>query len=319
MTNHRHDIKEIMEDAFKQYQDNTEGKNASYIPYLNSVQSDLGGVAFVSTSGEIINIHDAEYLFAIESISKIMTMGLALEQHNANLIKSKIGTNPTGLPFNSVLALELHKGKPLTPLVNAGAIATTSLIEAKNKEDRWQKILNFQSELSATKIELSEDINNSEQKTNTHNQAISLLLSSYNNIYSDPLEACEIYTRQCSTLFNCISLATVGATLANGGINPISKKRILSKSNIPHILAEMVMEGLYETSGDWAYTVGLPSKSGVGGGLLSIIPNIGALAAFSPRLDKHGNSVRAQLMIKKIAKTMNWNIFNCDFNINTIK
>lgn len=304
------DVAAVMQQAFDLHKGNKDGANASYIPFLASVPSDLCGLAFVSVTGEVIKIQDVDYKYAIESISKIMTLGLALEQSGADAIHSKVGAEPTGLPFNSVMALELHNGKPLTPLVNAGAMATVSLIEADDKEQRWQKILAFQSALAGANIELSEDVNQSEQTTNAHNRAIALLLESSNRIYSDPLEACDVYTRQCSTLFNTVELATVGATYANGGKNPISGQQLVSPENASHILAEMMMEGLYDTSGDWAYDVGLPGKSGVGGGLLTIIPNIGALAAFSPRIDQFGNSVRGQLMIKHVAQTMGWNLFN---------
>ena len=302
-------IQALLQEAFDLYKNNTDGKNASYIPYLASIPSELCGLAFVSVRGDIYQVCDSHYKYAIESISKIMTLGLALEELGADEVHQKIGADPTGLPFNSVLALELHDDKPLTPLVNAGAISTVSLIHGKDKEERWQKILNFQSQLASDKIELSQEINESEQSTNTHNKAISLLLESSGRIYSEPMDACDVYTRQCSTLFNCVDLATVGATLANGGFNPISKKQVIQDVNIPRILAEMVMEGLYDISGDWAYDVGLPGKSGVGGGLLAVMPNIGALAAFSPRLDQYGNSVRGQLMIKHIAKKMEWNLF----------
>ncbi|WP_305456220.1 glutaminase A [Photobacterium leiognathi] len=304
------DVAAVMQQAFDLYKGNKDGANASYIPFLASVPSDLCGLAFVSVTGEVIKIQDVDYKYAIESISKIMTLGLALEQSGADAVHSKIGADPTGLPFNSVMALELHDDKPLTPLVNAGAMATVSLIEAEDKEQRWQKILAFQSALAAADIELSEDVNQSEQTTNAHNRAMALLLESSNRIYSNPLEACDVYTRQCSTLFNTVELATVGATFANGGKNPVSGKQLVNPENAAHILAEMMMEGLYDTSGDWAYDVGLPGKSGVGGGLLTIIPNVGALAAFSPRLDQFGNSVRGQLMIKHVAQTMGWNLFN---------
>ncbi|KJG15515.1 glutaminase A [Photobacterium angustum] len=304
------DVAAVMQQAFDLHKGNKDGANASYIPFLASVPSDLCGLAFVSVTGEVIKIQDVDYKYAIESISKIMTLGLALEQSGADAIHCKVGAEPTGLPFNSVMALELHNGKPLTPLVNAGAMATVSLIEADDKEQRWQKILAFQSALAGANIELSEDVNQSEQTTNAHNRAIALLLESSNRIYSDPLEACDVYTRQCSTLFNTVELATVGATYANGGKNPISGQQLVSPENASHILAEMMMEGLYDTSGDWAYDVGLPGKSGVGGGLVTTIPNVGALAAFSPRIDQFGNSVRGQLMIKHVAQTMGWNLFN---------
>ncbi|KAE8176118.1 glutaminase A [Photobacterium carnosum] len=300
----------VMQQALDEAKTNMDGENASYIPFLASVPSELTGLAFVSVTGEIIQLQDTDYKFAIESISKIMTLGLVLEQSGADALHSKIGAEPTGMPFNSVLALELHQGKPLTPLVNAGAMATVSLVKATDKEQRWQQILNFQSLLANSAITLSDEVNQSEQTTNTHNRAIALLLESSGRMYSEPLEACDVYTRQCSTLFNTVELATVGATLANGGKNPCSGKQLIQTQNIPHILAEMAMEGLYDTSGDWAYDVGLPGKSGVGGGLLTVIPNIGALAAFSPRLDPFGNSIRGQQMIKHVTQAMAWNLFS---------
>ncbi|PSW40866.1 glutaminase [Photobacterium phosphoreum] len=300
----------VMQQALDEAKTNMDGENASYIPFLASVPSELTGLAFVSVTGEVIQLQDANYKFAIESISKIMTLGFVLEQSGADALHTKVGAEPTGMPFNSVLALELHQGKPLTPLVNAGAMATVSLVKATDKEQRWQQILNFQSLLANSDIVLSDEVNQSEQTTNTHNRAIALLLESSGRMYSEPLEACDVYTRQCSTLFNAVDLATVGATLANGGKNPCSGKQLIQTQNIPHILAEMAMEGLYDTSGDWAYDVGLPGKSGVGGGLLTVIPNIGALAAFSPRLDQFGNSIRGQQMIKHVTQAMAWNLFS---------
>ena len=300
----------VMQQALDEAKTNMAGENASYIPFLASVPSELTGLAFVSVTGEVIQLQDTDYKFAIESISKIMTLGLVLEQSGADALHTKVGAEPTGMPFNSVLALELHQGKPLTPLVNAGAMATVSLVKATDKEQRWQQILNFQSLLANSDIVLSDEVNQSEQTTNTHNRAIALLLESSGRMYSEPLEACDVYTRQCSTLFNAVDLATVGATLANGGKNPCSGKQLIQTQNIPHILAEMAMEGLYDTSGDWAYDVGLPGKSGVGGGLLTVIPNIGALAAFSPRLDQFGNSIRGQQMIKHVTQAMAWNLFS---------
>ena len=300
----------VMQQALDEAKTNMAGENASYIPFLASVPSELTGLAFVSVTGEVIQLQDTDYKFAIESISKIMTLGLVLEQSGADALHTKVGAEPTGMPFNSVLALELHQGKPLTPLVNAGAMATVSLVKATDKEQRWQQILNFQSLLANSDIVLSDEVNQSEQTTNTHNRAIALLLESSGRMYSEPLEACNVYTRQCSTLFNAVDLATVGATLANGGKNPCSGKQLIQPQNIPHILAEMAMEGLYDTSGDWAYDVGLPGKSGVGGGLLTVIPNIGALAAFSPRLDPFGNSIRGQQMIKHVTQAMAWNLFS---------
>ena len=176
----------VMQQALDEAKTNMGGENASYIPFLASVPSELTGLAFVSVTGEIIQLQDANYKFAIESISKIMTLGLVLEQSGADALHSKVGAEPTGMPFNSVLALELHQGKPLTPLVNAGAMATVSLVQATDKEQRWQQILNFQSLLANSAITLSDEVNQSEQTTNTHNRAIALLLESSGRMCSEP-------------------------------------------------------------------------------------------------------------------------------------
>lgn len=295
--------------AMEKCKDIKEGKNASYIPYLASVDSNLCALTVVDTDGQVFSAGDDEYRFAIESISKVCTLGLALEDLGAEKVRQKIGDSPTGLPFNSVMALELHKDKPLTPLVNAGAMATTSIIEAKNKEERWQRILDFQRKMMSDKVALSNEVNESEQTTNFHNRGIAWLLYSAEHMFCDPMEACEVYTRQCSTLVSSKDLATMAATLANKGKNPITKEQVIKESHIPHILAEMTMEGLYEESGDFAYTVGLPGKSGVGGGLLAVVPGKLGIAAFAPPLNKYGNSVKGVKMIKHLAKELGYNLY----------
>lgn len=300
---------EAVLEAFNKYKNIREGKNASYIPYLANVDSSLCALTVVTTDGEIFSVGDDDFRFAIESISKVCTLALAMEELGEEKVRIKIGDSPTGMPFNSVMALELHKDKPLSPLVNAGAMATASIVPANDKEDRWSKILEFQRKLMTDLVELSPDVNESEQTTNFHNRGIAWLLYSAGNIFSDPMEACEVYTRQCSTLVSSYDLATMAATLANKGKNPISGKQVVKEKNIPHILAEMTMEGLYEGSGDFAYTVGLPAKSGVGGGLLAVVPGIMGIAAFSPPLDKYGNSVKGIKMIKYLANKLDYNIY----------
>lgn len=287
----------------------TGGTNASYIPYLASVPSGLLGVAVVTADGKLFTAGDASYHFAIESISKVFTLALAMELLGADVIRKKIGTSPTGLPFNSVMALELHSGKPLSPLVNAGAIATASLIPGNTADECWQKILDCQSSFAGRSIELSPEVNTSEQTTNFHNRAIGWLLYSAGTCYSDPMRAVDVYTRQCSTLITAADLAVMGATLAAGGINPMTGKRVINSANVPHVLAEMTMEGLYTASGEWAYTVGLPGKSGVGGGVLAVAPGKLAIAAFSPPLDPAGNSVRAMAAVGHVAKTLGLSLY----------
>jgi glutaminase len=287
----------------------TGGENASYIPYLASVPSHLFGLAVVTVDGQVFSAGDAEYAFAIESISKVFTLALVMELIGPEALRAKVGADPTGLPFNSVMALELHGGKPLSPLVNAGAISTASLVPGDGADACWATILDAQSRFAGRAVALSDDVNRSEQTTNFHNRAIGWLLYSAGTCYSDPMRAVDVYTRQCSTLITATDLATMGATLAAGGVNPVTKQRVIATANVPHILAEMTMEGLYDASGDFAYTVGLPGKSGVGGGILAVAPGKLAIAGFSPPLDPVGNSVRAQQGVAAIAKALELNLY----------
>lgn len=302
-------LADALDAGFTAAKNATGGANADYIPFLAKVPSDLLGVSIVTADGQIFNTGDSDYLFALESISKVFTLALVMETIGAAAVKEKLGSSPTGLPFNSVEALELHDGKPLSPLVNAGAIAAASLVPGADAEACWANILNMQSQFAGRDIQLSDEVNKSEQDTNFHNRAIAWLLYSAGTCYSDPMRAVDVYTRQCSTLVNCTDLATMGAVLASGGINPITKKRVIKEEHVAPLLAEMMMEGLYTSSGDWAYTVGLPGKSGVGGGLVAVVPGKFAIAAFSPPLDEAGNSVRGQVAITEIAQRLNVNIF----------
>lgn len=303
------DLQTLIETVYARHHGDHGGKNADYIPYLANVPAQLASLAVVTAEGRVFHTGDAGFEFAIESISKVCTLALALEEQGAAAVRRKIGASPTGMPFNSVMALELHHDKPLSPLVNAGAMASASLIEADSTEARWQKILAFQQQMGSSAIHLSDEVNQSEQTTNFHNRAIAWLFYSAGFMYSDPMEACDVYTRQCSTLVNTVDLATMAATLAAEGVNPVSGKRVLKAQNVPHILAEMMMEGLYGGSGNWAYTVGLPAKSGVGGGLLAVVPGKMGIAAFSPPLDAQGNSVRAQKMVVQVAAELGFNLF----------
>ena len=263
----------------------------------------------MTADGRVFSAGDADYAFAIELISKVFTLALVMEDIGPAALRTKVGADPTGLPFNSVMALELHGGKPLSPLVNAGAISTASLVPGSTSEECWARILGAQRAFAGRDVVLSDEVNRSEQSTNFHNRAIAWLLYSAGTCYSDPMRAVDVYTRQCSTLVTAIDLATMGATLANGGLNPATGKRVIGAGNVPHILAEMMMEGLYTASGDWAYSVGLPGKSGVGGGLLAVVPGKLAIAAFSPPLDEAGNSVRGQVMVASVARKLGLNLF----------
>lgn len=304
-------IQTAVDNAYANFSQLAGGKNADYIPFLANVDSALAGIAVVTVQGDVFHAGNCDYRFAIESISKVCTLALALEDFGPETIQDKVGADPTGLPFNSVMALELHGDKPLSPLVNAGAISTTSLIKAQSAEERWSRILDIQRKMASGQVALCDELNQSEQTTNFHNRGIAWLLYSAGYLYSDAMEACDVYTRQCSTLINTTELATLGATIASGGRNPITHQPVLKSDNCGYILAEMTMEGMYDSSGDWAYTVGLPGKSGVGGGILTVVPGVMAIAAFSPPLDPIGNSVRGQKMVASVAKELDLNLYRC--------
>lgn len=303
-------IRNAVSEAYEKYAHLKGGKNASYIPYLAKVPEQLVSVAVVTIDGVIVSLGDDQFRFAIESLSKVCTLALAMEDVGPKVVQDKVGADPTGLPFNSVMALELHKGKPLSPLVNAGAMSTVSLVDATSADHRWQRILQMQCALTGGSLQLSDEVNESEQTTNFHNRAIAWLLYAAGAMYADPMEVCDVYTRQCSTLINTVELATVAATLAAKGFNPVTQTQVLRSQNVRHILAEMTMEGLYDSSGDWAYTVGLPGKSGVGGGVMAVSPGKLGIAAFSPPLDQFGNSVRAQKMIAFVARELSLNLYD---------
>jgi len=303
-------IAEAVTAAHAKHKGNRRGKNASYIPALAEVDPQLFGVCVATVDGQTFSAGDTTCQFALESISKVFTAALAMEQVGPQEFHRKVGADPTGEAFNSVLALELHNDKPNSPMVNAGAMTTTSLVSATDAEDRKRQIVQIQSDFAGRPITVSEQIAASELATNFHNRAIAWLLLCGGYMYCDPMEACDVYTLQCSTLVTAVDLAIMGATLANGGVNPVTGKRVIAQANVPHLLALMAMEGLYTTSGDWAYTVGLPAKSGVGGGLVAVSPGKLAIAAYSPPLDKAGNSVRAQAAITQIAHTLGLGLFN---------
>ncbi|MGL5111622.1 MAG: glutaminase A [Flavobacterium sp.] len=304
-------IKTAVDAAHSLFASVTEGKNADYIPYLSTVPSTYFGISVVLIDGTIIEVGDIKYEFAIESISKVFTLACVMEQVGSDVLREKIGANPTGEPFNSVMAIELHRGKPLNPFVNAGAIATTSLVHAIDSNDRWKKISDTLNAFAGRNLSVIDAVYKSESITNQHNRGIAWLLQSYGYCYSDPTEATDTYTRQCSVGVTARDLAIMGATLANDGVNPISSNRVLQSDHVSKILAEMTMNGLYDSTGDWQYKVGLPGKSGVGGGILAVVPGKMAIGVFSPPLDVYGNSVRGQLAVQHLSESLNLNLFSC--------
>ena len=306
----REQVQAVVREAYDKFRSDTSGKNADYIPYLAQVDSKLFGVAVVTTDNQTFSLGDIDYSFSIQSISKVFTAALAMEELGADKVFQRIGNEPTGRAFNSVNAvvdMPTHTGNPL---VNAGAIATTSLISGQNANEKWNKILNFYGKVAGEKLALIDQVYKSEAATNAGNKALSMLLAKYDRIYADPFESVDIYTKQCSVGVNVVQLARMGATLANNGVNPKTGEKVIKSEDVPYILSVMMMAGLYDGSGGWAWHVGLPAKSGVGGGIVAIAPGKGAIAVFGPRLDEAGNSVKAQRVIEYVARKLDYNLFS---------
>jgi glutaminase len=306
----REQVQSAVNQAYDKFKNDTGGKNADYIPALAQVNPKLYGVAVVSTDGQIVTDGDVNQRFSIQSISKVFSLALAMNELGADQVFAKVGSEPTGRPFNSVEAVADMPSHTGNPFVNAGAIATVSLIQAPSADAKWQKILDFYSQAAGEKLTLMPDVYKSEAETNTGNRALAALLLKYERIYSDPLESVDVYTKQCSVGVTAKQLAVMGATLANGGVNPITHEQVIKAENVPEILATMTMDGLYDGSGAWAWHVGLPAKSGVGGGIVAVVPGKGAIAVFAPPLDEAGNSVKAQKTIAYVADQLGINLFS---------
>jgi len=285
-TQRQQQLRMAVDEAYAKFKGDTKGKNADYIPYLAQVDSNLFGISVVTTDGQAYSVGDITYAFSIQSISKVFSLALAMDELGANEVFTRIGSEPTGRAFNSVPAvvdMPTHTGNAF---VNAGAIATVSLLRAANANDKWNKILAYYGDAAGEKLPLIEEVYKSEAATNQGNRALAALLLKYERIYADPLESVDVYTKQCSIGVNTKQLGMMGATLANHGKNPVTGKQVIKPENIPHILSTMMVAGLYDGSGAWAWNVGLPAKSGVGGGSLAVILGQGAISVFSPRLDE---------------------------------
>ena len=302
-------VESLLNEVFELYRSVDEGAVADYIPMLADVDPSLFGVSIFGVGGRGFSIGDSSHLFSLQSISKAFVFALVCDAVGHEEARQKLGVNATGLAFNSVMAIELNKERTMNPLVNAGALATTSLVPGATKEDKWEFIREGLSRFAGRPLELDSELYASESATNLRNQGIAHLLESYGRLYFDPDDTTDVYTRQCSLLVSASDLAVMGATLADGGVNPLTGQRVIGAFNCKHVLAAMATAGLYEHSGDWLYQVGLPGKSGVGGGIVTISPGKGGLGTFSPLLDDAGNSVRGQLVTRYVSERLGLNIF----------
>jgi glutaminase A len=307
----RQQIKEAAAQAYTHAAAITGGANANYIPYLANIDSRLFGLSVMLPDGTGFNFGDTDYKFGIESVSKVPTAILAMRQHTPAGVLKDIGADATGLPFNSIFAILLENDHPSTPLVNAGAISACSMIDPKgDSEAKWKAITDNITALCGSAPVLIDELYKSESATNFNNRAITWLLKNYNRIYDDPDMSLDLYTRQCSLGITSAQLAVMAATIACGGVNPVTHDRVFDPAIAPKITTLIATVGFYQHSGDWLYTSGVPAKSGVGGGVMGVLPGVIGIAAFAPPLDEAGNSVKAQAAVKEFAHILGLGIMN---------
>ena len=305
------EIQAALDAAYAKYKDLQEGANADYIPALAKVDSKIYGIALVTPDGKVYTTGDVKSEVSIQSISKVFTMAKVIEDQGPDAIEKRIGVDATGMRFNSIVSVEFAQkalgGPEINPLVNPGAITATSMVEGANRAEVWKKIIDFHSDFAGRPLSVNQEVYESEAATNQRNQAIGALMYAYGFIKSDPAQATDVYTEQCSISVNAKDLATMAATLASGGRNPVTGKQVMKTENVPEVLAVMATAGLYDDSGKWLYHTGLPAKSGVGGGIIAVSPGKFGIAVVSPPLDAAGNSVRAQKAIADISNALGGN------------
>ncbi len=302
-------VQSLLEEAHTLFASNTDGENSQVYPELSRVPADLFGIAVVGASGNIYEVGDCQYEFSIMSVSKPFVFALVAEIIGVEEARAKIGVNATGYAFNSLTGIERNPKGLTNPMVNSGAIATTSLVPGDTHEEKWKFLHDGLSRFAGRSLPMNDEVLESASATNFRNQGIARMLQSLEAIYHDPAASVDLYTRQCSLNVSARDLAVMASTLADGGVNPITKERVVDAGVCHYALAVMATAGLYDTSGDWLYDIGLPGKSGIGGGILAVSPGKGGLGTFGPRLDKAGNSVKGQLAAKFLSQQLGMDLF----------
>lgn len=310
-------IDALVADAYDHARAYTDGAVADYIPILAEVDPELFGVCVADVDGHAHEAGDTAVEFSIQSISKAFVYALVCEAFGHVDVHDRVGVNNTGLAFNSVIAIELNDGHPLNPMVNAGALATTAMMPGETPAEQWEAVRLGLSAFAGRPLELDGDVYRSEAATNQRNRAIAGLLESYGRVELDPLDVVDVYTKQCALRVSAHDLAVMGATLADGGVNPVSGERVVSPQVCSDTLAVLAANGLYERSGEWLFEIGLPGKSGVTGGIVTISPGKGGIGVFAPRLDSAGNSVRGQRATAYLSRALGLNIFASHPHVST--
>ena len=287
-------VQSWLEEAHARFAGNRDGELSRVYPALERAPADALGIAVAATTGQVFTVGDAGDEFTIMSVSKPFVFALVCERIGPDAIRDRVGVNSTGLPFNSIEAVERSPDGRTNPMVNSGAIATTSLAPD------WDFIRTGLSRFAGRALGFDDEVYASASATNSRNQAIARLL----DLDRDPADAVDLYTRQCSLRVSARDLAVMGATLADGGVNPVTGERVIEAEVCHYTLAVMLTAGLYEDSGSWLYDVGLPAKSGIGGGIVTISPGKGGMGTYAPRLDAAGNSVKGSLVARHLSQQL---------------
>ncbi|MBE9137823.1 glutaminase A [Nodosilinea sp. LEGE 07088] len=303
-------VQEFLEQLYQEFKGNSEGRLASYIPELARANADWFGISMVTLDGRTYEVGDVAQKFTIQSISKVFVYGMALEDYGREQLLKKVGVEPTGDPFNSLIRLDEDSKRPENPMVNAGAIATTGLIAGHDPADRLNRLLSMLQRYVGSEVFVDVSTFMSEKSTGHRNRAMAHLMLNFGMIDQPIEEALDLYFQQCSVLVTCHDLAVMAATLANQGVNPVTSTRAVGSEHVRDILSVMYTCGMYNFAGEWAFRMGIPAKSGVSGGILAVVPNRAGIAVFSPLLDSHGNSVRGLKVFEALSKQYGFHLFD---------
>jgi glutaminase len=303
------DVQTFVLDAYDRFRSDMRGATSRVYPALERVAPELFGICVVGTNGRVFGVGDFEVEFSIMSVAKPFVFALVCAELGPEETRRRVGVNATGLPFNSLAAVERSSDGRTNPMVNPGAIATTSLVPGGSVEEQWRFICDGLERFAGRPLALDDGMYASAGEANHRNRGIARLLEDLGRLGSDPDEAVDLYTRQSSLAVTAKDLAVMGSTLADGGVNPLTGVRAVDAATCRHTLAVMASAGLYETSGDWLYDVGLPGKSGIGGGIVTVSPGKGGIATFAPLLDQSGNSVKGQLVARFLADRLGLDLF----------
>lgn len=291
------------------YQSLNDGAIADYIPELTTANPAWFGICIVTADGQVFEVGDCDQLFTIQSVSKAFVFGLALEEHGREYVNSKVSVEPTGEAFNSIV-LDEATNRPYNPMVNAGAIATTDLIQGYTCTERLKKLLDMFKRYTGRDHDINVPIFLSEKATGFRNQAMAYLMRNFGMVSDSIDQTLDLYFQQCSMMVNARDLAMLSATLANGGKNPVTQEQALDEHYVQDVISVMLSCGMYDGSGEWAYRVGIPAKSGVGGGITAVVPGQLGIGTFSPLLDAKGNSLRGIKVCEDLSRDFGLHLFN---------